>query len=105
VLGDLGWQELLLVLVIVALLFGAGRVADMGGALGRGIRDFREAARPDHDDAPATVHMDQGVLPGPLEPQAKATVDAIVALGSLRDRGLLSDDEFEAKKAQALKQL
>ena len=33
-IGGLGWQELLIVLVILALLFGASRVADLGGALG-----------------------------------------------------------------------
>lgn len=56
-IGGLGWQELLIVLVIVALIFGASRVADLGGALGRGIREFRqEASSPDSesaDDAPA----------------------------------------------------
>ena len=50
-IGGLGWQELLIVLVIVALIFGASRVADLGGALGRGIREFRqEAAQPGEDD-------------------------------------------------------
>ncbi len=43
-LGSLGWQEVLIVLVILALVFGASRVADMGGALGRGIREFRSEA-------------------------------------------------------------
>ena len=42
--GSLGWQELLIILVILALIFGATRVADLGGALGRGIRDFRSEA-------------------------------------------------------------
>ena len=45
-LGTLGWQELLIILVILALLFGASRVSDLGGALGRGIREFRSEARP-----------------------------------------------------------
>ena len=43
-LGSLGWQELLIILVILALIFGATRVADLGGALGRGIREFRSEA-------------------------------------------------------------
>ena len=47
-LGSLGWEELLIILVILALLFGASRVAGLGGALGRGIREFRsEATRSD----------------------------------------------------------
>ncbi len=49
-IGSLGWQELLIVLVILALLFGASRVADLGGALGRGIREFRSEASASGDD-------------------------------------------------------
>jgi sec-independent protein translocase protein TatA len=50
-IGSLGWQELLIILVILALIFGASRVSDLGGALGRGIREFRtEARRPDEED-------------------------------------------------------
>ncbi|MBX7111986.1 MAG: twin-arginine translocase TatA/TatE family subunit [Dehalococcoidia bacterium] len=50
-LGSLGWEELLIILVILALLFGASRVAGLGGALGRGIREFRqEASRSDSPD-------------------------------------------------------
>lgn len=50
-IGSLGWQELLIILVILALIFGASRVADLGGALGRGIREFRsEAANPSSED-------------------------------------------------------
>jgi sec-independent protein translocase protein TatA len=47
--GSLGWQELLIVLVILALVFGASRVADLGGALGKGIREFRQEARGDEE--------------------------------------------------------
>ncbi|MCK9486635.1 MAG: twin-arginine translocase TatA/TatE family subunit [Dehalococcoidia bacterium] len=49
-IGSLGWQELLIILVILALLFGAGRVAGLGGALGRGIREFRTEARGSDSD-------------------------------------------------------
>jgi sec-independent protein translocase protein TatA len=48
-IGSLGWQELLIILVILALLFGASRVAGLGGALGKGIREFRREARGDDD--------------------------------------------------------
>jgi len=47
-----GWPEILIVMVIVILIFGVGKVADVGPALGRAIRGFRDAVR-DDDKAPA----------------------------------------------------
>lgn len=41
----LGAPELLLILVIVVVIFGASRLADIGGALGKGIREFRRESR------------------------------------------------------------
>jgi sec-independent protein translocase protein TatA len=40
---SLGPVELIVVLAIVIVIFGAGRLADLGGALGRGINEFRGA--------------------------------------------------------------
>ena len=40
---DIGWQELLLVLVVVLIVFGPGRVAEVGKTLGRAVRAFRKA--------------------------------------------------------------
>lgn len=52
-LGSLGWQELLIIMVILALLFGAQRISGIGGALGRGIREFREEAKSEDKPKPA----------------------------------------------------
>ena len=49
-IGTLAWQELLIILVILALIFGASRVSDLGGALGRGIREFRQEAQNEDDE-------------------------------------------------------
>jgi sec-independent protein translocase protein TatA len=38
----LGAPELIILLVIVIVLFGVGRIGKVGGELGRGIREFRE---------------------------------------------------------------
>jgi sec-independent protein translocase protein TatA len=40
-----GGPELIIILVIVILLFGASRVADLGGALGKSIKEFRSAVK------------------------------------------------------------
>ncbi len=39
----LGAPELIIILVIVIVLFGAGRISKIAGELGSGIRNFREA--------------------------------------------------------------
>jgi sec-independent protein translocase protein TatA len=46
----LGAPELLLILVIVLLIFGVGRLPEVFKALGSGMREFRDAASGDKDD-------------------------------------------------------
>ncbi len=52
-MGGIGWPEILIVLVIVLLVFGVGKVADVGPALGKAISGFKKAVRDDDDKAPA----------------------------------------------------
>lgn len=39
-----GMPELIVILVIVLVVFGAGRLPEIGGALGKSIRNFKKAA-------------------------------------------------------------
>jgi sec-independent protein translocase protein TatA len=39
----LGIPELIVILVVALLFFGPGRLPEIGGALGKGLRDFRKA--------------------------------------------------------------
>jgi len=41
-LRDFGLPELLIILVIIILLFGPGRIGKVAGELGKGIRSFRD---------------------------------------------------------------
>ncbi|HEY8767556.1 MAG TPA: twin-arginine translocase TatA/TatE family subunit [Dehalococcoidia bacterium] len=53
---DVGPAELLIILAIVVVLFGASRIGDIGKGLGRGIREFRKELRDatqDDDAKPA----------------------------------------------------
>ena len=38
-----GWPEALVILVVVLVIFGAGKLPQIGGALGKSIREFRKA--------------------------------------------------------------
>lgn len=40
---SLGTAELLIILLIVIAVFGAGKLANLGGALGKGVKDFKTA--------------------------------------------------------------
>ncbi len=42
---NLGWQELLIILFIVVIIFGASKLPEIGRGLGQSIREFRQAAR------------------------------------------------------------
>lgn len=47
----LGMGEMLVILVIVLIIFGAGRLPELGEGLGKGIRNFRKAtSEPDSID-------------------------------------------------------
>ena len=46
---DLGVPELLIILVIVVLLFGPGRIAKTLGEVGKGIRSFKDSMLPDEN--------------------------------------------------------
>ena len=54
-LGNLGFPEIMIILVIVLLLFGAKRIPEIAGSMGKGIKEFKkninEATR-EIDDSP-----------------------------------------------------
>jgi sec-independent protein translocase protein TatA len=47
--GSLGLPELLIILVIVIIIFGAGRLPQLGRGLGEGIQNFRNGLRSSDD--------------------------------------------------------
>ena len=54
----IGMQELLVILVLVLVIFGAKRLPEIGGGLGRAIRNFRQAAS-EPDEIDITPKKDQ----------------------------------------------
>ena len=48
----LGAPELIIVLIIVILVFGVGRIANIGGELGKGINAFRKGLKAEDENKP-----------------------------------------------------
>ncbi len=51
----LGMPELLIILVIVMLIFGAGKLPQIGGAIGKSIREFKKSKDNADDDKVVAV--------------------------------------------------
>jgi sec-independent protein translocase protein TatA len=47
-----GFQELLIILLIVLVIFGASKLPQLGRGLGEGIRNFKRGIKSDDDDGP-----------------------------------------------------
>ena len=64
----LGTTEMVLILVLVLIVFGAGKLPEIGSALGKGIRSFRKATQerdeiditPESEDKPKGPKAPQG---------------------------------------------
>jgi sec-independent protein translocase protein TatA len=65
---DIGLPELLIIIGILVLLFGAGRVAELGGALGRAVREFRRGLRDEDEALGQSERRQNGQEPGPAAP-------------------------------------
>jgi sec-independent protein translocase protein TatA len=74
---DLGVPELLLILAIVVLVFGVGKLPEVGSALGKGIKEFKRATK-DEDEGgekpgSTTVLSDTESTPPPPPPTPPTT--------------------------------
>lgn len=49
-LGSIGIPELIIILIIILLLFGASRLPEIGRGLGKGIKNFKESTREGAND-------------------------------------------------------
>jgi len=57
--GRIGSSELLLIVLLIVILFGAKRLPEIGAGLGQGIRGFKKAMR-DGEDEPSGKKPEDG---------------------------------------------
>jgi sec-independent protein translocase protein TatA len=52
-IGRMGLPELIIILLIIILIFGANRLPEIGRGIGKGIKNFKEANRDGQNDTKA----------------------------------------------------
>ena len=74
-IGSFGWMELLLILIIVLIIFGAGKIPQLGEGLGKAIKGFKksvnEADALDVTPNPEQQTAAEGAPPQPEQVQAQ----------------------------------
>jgi len=71
--GSFGWMELLLILIIVLIIFGAGKLPQLGEGLGKAIKGFKKSVH----EADA-IDVTPGEQPSQGEPQVASSAHASV---------------------------
>lgn len=86
----LGWQELAIILVIVIVIFGAGKLPEIGSGLGKGIRGFKEeSGLGDDKKADTDTAIEQGTSQtASTITESRAAVEDTVD----REKGTRADD-------------
>ncbi|NIQ04154.1 MAG: twin-arginine translocase TatA/TatE family subunit [Nitrospinaceae bacterium] len=71
-MGGIGLPELLIVLVIIMIIFGAGKIPEIGGAFGRTIRNFKSSMKDaESQDVPLDEASPKGEVPASEEEEKK----------------------------------
>lgn len=83
--GSFGWMELLLILIIVLIIFGAGKIPQLGEGLGKAIKGFKKSvheadaidvtatdAEPTATQSTAQIQQSEQPSTPPPAPQAAA---------------------------------
>ena len=70
--GNLGFGEILVILVVVLLLFGAKRIPEIAGSMGKGIREFKKSLSDVQSSVVADVPRDDREHLRTTEPPPRA---------------------------------
>jgi len=69
------WYILVLILVIVLIVYGPGKLPEVGGALGKAMREFRKTSSDIQDEFKKSVASDSSTEPKATTPDVKPATD------------------------------
>ena len=72
----LGWPEIIGILVIVLVLFGAKKVPELMRGLGSGIKEFKKASREVQDEVQRAMEEEPPPPPKPVTPRVETETAA-----------------------------
>ena len=70
--GNLGFGEIMLILVVLLLVFGAKRLPEIGQSLGKGIREFKKSMTDAGDSVMGPTTDNQALPPRQLDASGQA---------------------------------
>ena len=66
-MGNLGFTEIMLIMVVVLLLFGAKRLPEVGASIGKGIREFKRSLSDTQDAIMSNEDQRASLPPRPMD--------------------------------------
>ena len=78
-MGNLGFTEIMLILLVVLLLFGAKRLPEVGASIGKGIREFKRSLSDTQDAIMGSDDAQRNLPPRQMDsstPQSQASAPA-----------------------------
>lgn len=74
--GIMGGWEMILILAVVLVLFGAKKIPELAKGLGTGIKEFKKATREVNDELQQAIHEEPPRRPPPAPPAPPANTQA-----------------------------
>ncbi len=78
----LGWPEIMGILIVVLILFGAKKLPELARGLGSGIKEFKKATQDVQDDLQSALNDDQYTPPRRPAPRREPEPEPAADLGS-----------------------
>jgi sec-independent protein translocase protein TatA len=90
----IGFPELMIILVIIMIIFGAGKLPEIGSAFGRSIKNFKSSMK----DAESEDVPEESISENPQESTSETTVEASKSDAAKKEEELIDEAAKEIKE-------